>query len=95
MTFRYDFTVIFSNFVIKVEDKALNLLNQLSLKQSAVDNSCFKPIIFICHSLKDIVIKKVLILAHERSFNSDYKDILNNIKAIAFLRVSHKESDSA
>jgi len=83
------------NFIIKVENKALNLLNWLSLKQFAVNNSSFKLIIFICHSLKGIVVKKTLILAHECSFNSDYKDILNNIRSIAFLEVSHKASDSA
>ena len=95
MTFRYDSTVTFSNSVTKVKNKALNLLNQLSSKWSAADNSSSKLIVFICHSLEGIVIKKALILAYERSFNPDYKDILDNIKAIAFLRVPHKESDSA
>lgn len=95
MTFGYDSTVAFSKSVAKVEDKALDLLNWLSLKRSADDNSSPKPIIFICHSLGGIIIKKALILAHERSSDPDYKDILDNTKAIAFLGVPYKGSDSA
>ncbi|SLM37180.1 Tetratricopeptide-like helical domain [Lasallia pustulata] len=45
--------------------------------------------------LGGIVVKKALILAHERSSDPDYKDVLDNTKAIAFLGVPHKGSDSA
>ena len=46
------------------------------------------------YSLKDIIIKKVLILAYKYSSDLNYKDILNNIKTIIFLKVSHKDFDN-
>lgn len=96
MTFGYDSTVAFSKSVAKIEDKALELLNHLSAKRSPVaPGGPSKPIVFICHSLGGIVVKKALITAHERSSNADYKDILVHTKGIAFLGVPHQGSDIA
>ncbi|MCJ1309721.1 hypothetical protein MMC25_003381 [Agyrium rufum] len=93
MTFGYDSTVAFSKSVAKIEDKALGLLNRISSKR--LNDGSPKPIVFICHSLGGILVKKALILAHERSSDADHKDILESTKAIAFLGVPHKGSDSA
>lgn len=59
MAFGYNSTVTFSKSVAKIEDKALELLNHLSSKRSspAASNS-LKPIVFICHSLGGIIVKK-------------------------------------
>ena len=96
MTFGYDSTVAFNKSVADIEDKALELLNHLSGKRSpAAPGGLSKPIVFICHSLGGIVVKKALILAHECDSNLGYKDILENTKAIAFLGVPHKGSDIA
>ena len=96
MTFGYDSTVAFSKSVAGIEDKALELLNHLSAKRSpAFFGNPSKPIIFICHSLGGIIVKKALILAHDHTSNLDYKDISDNTKAIAFLGVPHEGSDSA
>ena len=96
MTFGYDSAVAFSKSVARIEDKALELLNHLSAKRSpAAPGGPSKPIVFICHSLGGIVVKKALILAHERDSNPDYKDILDNTRAIAFIGVPHQGSDSA
>ena len=93
MTFGYDSTVAFSNSVVRIEDKALDLLNRLGLRR---DETTYKrPLIFICHSLGGILVKKALILANERPSDPVFKDILVNTKAIAFLGVPHKGSDSA
>ena len=94
MTHGYNSTVAFSNSVARIEDKALEFLNRLSLKRNAVRSKA-RPIVFICHSLGGLVVKKALILAHERSDDIHYKDILDNTKAIAFLGVPHRGSDSA
>ncbi len=93
MTFGYDSTVAFSNSVGRIEDKALDLLNRLGAQRD--ENMDRRPVIFICHSLGGIVVKKALILAHERSSDPGFRDILDNTKAIAFLGVPHKGSDSA
>ena len=97
MTFGYDSTVAFSKSVAGIDDKALDLLNRLSSKRRGLKDgsSRGRPIVFICHSLGGIVVKKALILAHERSSDPFFKDILDNTKAIAFLGVPHKGSDSA
>ncbi|KAI9888711.1 MAG: hypothetical protein M1814_006522 [Vezdaea aestivalis] len=97
MTFGYDSTVAFSKSVAKIDDKALDLLSRLSSKRRALedDSSRRRLIVFICHSLGGIVVKKALILAHERSSDPFFKDILDNTKAIPFLGVPHKGSDSA
>lgn len=97
MTFGYESTVAFSKSVARIDDKALDLLNRLSSKRLALKDgsSRGRPIVFICHSLGGIVVKKALILAHERSSDPFFKDILDNTKAIAFLGVPHKGSDSA
>ena len=93
MTFGYDSTVAFSNSVARIEDKALDLLNRLGAQRD--ENTDRRPMVFICHSLGGIVVKKALILAHERSSDPVFRDILKNTKAIAFLGVPHKGSDSA
>ncbi|KAI9889405.1 MAG: hypothetical protein M1814_005341 [Vezdaea aestivalis] len=97
MTFGYDSTIAFSKSVAKIDDKALELLNRLGSKRRALmtSSSRQRPIVFICHSLGGIVVKKALILAHERSSDPFFKDIVENTKAIAFLGVPHKGSDSA
>ena len=93
MTFGYDSTLAFSNSVARIEDKALDLLNRLGAKRD--ESTDRRPVVFICHSLGGVVVKKALILAHERSLDPVFKDILKNTKAIAFLGVPHKGSDSA
>ena len=96
-TFGYDSTIAFSNSVAKIDDIALYLLNRLSgmRKRSATDDCTPKPIVFICHSLGGIVLKKALILANDRSSDKRYRDVLDNTKAVAFLGLPHKGSKSA
>lgn len=96
MTFGYDSTIACSKSVAKIEDKALELLNHLSAKRSpAPPGTPSNPIVFICHSLGGIVVKKALALAHDCNSNLDYRDISANTKAIAFLGVPHNGSNSA
>ena len=41
------------------------------------------------------MVKKALVLAHDRNSSLDYRDISASTKAIAFLGVPHEGSDSA
>ena len=97
MTFGYDSAVAFSKGVGNIEDNARSLLNQLSAERatSGPEGRIGRPIVFICHSLGGIIVKKAMVLAHERSTEPDFKDILDNTKAMAFLSVPHKGSDIA
>lgn len=95
MTFGYDSTVAFSRSVAKIEDEAFELLNHLSAKRTrSAPGTSSKPIVFICHSLGGYVVKKALVLAHDRNSSLDYRDISASTKAIAFLGVPHEGSDS-
>ena len=86
MTFGYDSAVALSKSVGKIEDNTLSLLNQLGVESSpsypAVWNK--RPIVFVCHSLGGIIVKKAIVLAHERRSEPAFKDILDNTKAMAF-----------
>lgn len=98
MTFGYESSVAFSKSVAKIEDKSLQLLNNLGAKRDGPDMTSVgsqRPIVFICHSLGGILVKKALILAHENLSNTYYKDVVDNTKAIIFLGVPHKGSNSA
>lgn len=95
MTFGYNSTVAFSSSAAKLEDKSIDLINRLSMKRSSVENGSTRPIVFVCHSLGGIIVKKALILAHERSSDMHYRNILDNTKAIAFLGVPHRGADAA
>jgi len=95
MTFGYNSTIAFSSSAAKLEDKSVELINRLSMKRSSVENGSTRPIVFVCHSLGGIVVKKALILAHERSSDTHYRNILDNTKAIAFLGVPHRGADAA
>ncbi len=96
MIFGYDSAVAFSKSVAGIEDKALELPNHLSAKQpSDTPEAPSKPIVFLCHSLGGIMGKRTPILAHERDFNLNYKEILDNARGIAFMGVLHQGSDSA
>ena len=92
MTFGYDSVIAFSSSVARVDDKALELLNQLSIQRRS---SKARPIVFVCHSYGGIIVKKALILAHEQSNIREFRDILESTKGIAFLGVPHRGSDSA
>jgi hypothetical protein len=95
MTFGYNSTVAFSSSAAKLEDKSVELINRLSMKRSSVENGSTRPIVFVCHSLGGILVKKALILAHECSSDTHYRNILDNTKAIAFLGVPHRGADAA
>ena len=95
MTFGYDSAVAFSKGVGNIEDNARFLLNQLSVERAGSSRRSGRPIVFVCHSLGGIIVKKAMVLAHERSTEPDFKDILDNTKAMAFLSVPHKGADIA
>ncbi|KAI9740439.1 MAG: hypothetical protein M1834_005019 [Cirrosporium novae-zelandiae] len=52
-----------------------------------------RPVLFICHSLGGIVMKKAMIIANERLML--YKSLLHSVKACIFFGVPHRGADIA
>ncbi|KAL7267085.1 hypothetical protein RUND412_010342 [Rhizina undulata] len=87
-TYGYASKAHFSDSSQKVEDFAKNLLHRLSQKRMH-ENEKRRPIIFICHSLGGIVIKKALILAYAAK---EYADLRNSVYGIIFMGTPHQGS---
>lgn len=92
MSYGYNSAVAFSKSVAGIEEFAEDLLNRLDNERATAEERA-RPIIFICHSLGGILVKKALILAHERS--SFYSALLQRIWGLVFMGTPHRGSDVA
>ena len=92
MSYGYDSTTVFSKSVSDIEDQAGALLHALNMERISATQKK-KPIIFVAHSLGGIIVKKALIVAHERS--SLYGSLLNSVSGMVLFGVPHRGSDVA
>ncbi|KAF4343770.1 ankyrin repeat [Fusarium beomiforme] len=90
-TFGYDSRIAFTGSASRVDDHARNLLERLMAKRRYFSEK--RPLIFICHSLGGIVVKRALAIAHERSRR--YDSITRDTFGIMFLGTPHRGSDVA
>ncbi|TGO36360.1 hypothetical protein BHYA_0127g00150 [Botrytis hyacinthi] len=88
-SFGYDANVLFSRGTGTIEDFATNLLEDL-VRERKDDSNQKRRIIFICHSMGGIVLKKALIKAVD---NNLYKNTFDSTSAILFLATPHMGSD--
>ncbi|KAI1462435.1 hypothetical protein F4805DRAFT_410628 [Annulohypoxylon moriforme] len=84
LLFGYNANVAFRTAAAGVREQAENLLNQLDLHRVG-DPS--RPIIFICHSLGGIIVKRALV--HSKA-DETYKKIMGSTFGIAFFGTPHK-----
>ncbi|KAH8647072.1 hypothetical protein BGZ60DRAFT_570501 [Tricladium varicosporioides] len=91
MSFGYDSRLAFSGSMAGLDDFALDLLDRLLAAHRSSGND--RPLIFVCHSLGGIVVKKALIIAHEA--DSHYSSILKCCTGIVFLGTPHRGSEHA
>lgn len=90
MSFGYDSVLLFSKSTSDVGTFAEQLLESLLSRRMNVPGT--RPIIFICHSLGGIVVKKAIIKAHERD---RYHDLLQSIHGVMFFGTPHRGSSLA
>ncbi|KAI1448634.1 hypothetical protein F5Y02DRAFT_374104 [Annulohypoxylon stygium] len=89
-SFGYDAS-IFGKAVINIENVAAFLVSNLDGQRQGTHST--KPIIFIAHSLGGIIVKKALILAHERS--NTWHGIRDSTYGAMFFGVPHRGADLA
>ncbi|KAF2476890.1 uncharacterized protein BDR25DRAFT_41992 [Lindgomyces ingoldianus] len=92
-TYGYNSAIAFSGSAARVDDYARYLLERLVAKRRNLSTYDRRPIIFICHSLGGIVLKKALVLAHERS--ERYHTISSDTFGVMFMGTPHRGSDLA
>lgn len=83
LVFGYNSSAVFEASTAGVYGAAENLINQLSL----VRKDCpTRPIIFVCHSLGGIVVKRAIVSAHTTDY---YRSIYDSTKGVAFFATPH------
>ncbi|KAI9767544.1 MAG: hypothetical protein M1840_005581 [Geoglossum simile] len=92
MSYGYNSKTAFSKAATDIDDEAKMLLDRIHGERQT-EGASKRPIIFVSHSLGGIVVKKVLIIAHERS--DHYGRFLNCVQGVVFLGVPHRGSDLA
>jgi hypothetical protein len=92
-TYGYNSRIAFSGSASRVDDYARALLERLRARRREFPEDKKRPIIFICHSLGGIVLKKALIIAHERS--ERYSSISKDTFGVMFMGTPHRGSDMA
>lgn len=92
MSFGYNSETALSRSVSDIEDHAGMLLHALKMKRTSPAQK-EKPIILIAHSLGGIIVKKALIIAHERL--SHYNSLLTNVSGMFLFGVPHRGSNAA
>ncbi|KAI9853089.1 MAG: hypothetical protein M1838_001590 [Thelocarpon superellum] len=92
MTYGYDSIVAFSKSVANIDDFAVDLFTRLSDIRVTPQEKA-RPVIFVCHSLGGIVVKKALVIAQARS--RLHGALLEKIKGIAFMGTPHRGASPA
>ncbi|EWZ36204.1 hypothetical protein FOZG_11945 [Fusarium oxysporum Fo47] len=90
MTYGYNSDVAFSKSTAGVEDFAKDLLARL---KAVRQDEWKRPIIFICHSMGGLIVKKALIFAHDRQ--QIYNTVAESKVGIIFLATPHRGSGLA
>ncbi|KAI0010316.1 hypothetical protein F4779DRAFT_316823 [Xylariaceae sp. FL0662B] len=89
LLFSYNSNVAFQTAAVGVREQAENLLNQLE-KARTTDRD--RPLIFICHSLGGIIVKRALV--HAKSDKS-YEAIWKSTSGITFFATPHRGGNHA
>lgn len=83
LVFGYNSRAVFGASTTGVYGAAENLINQLSLIRKECPE---RPIVFVCHSLGGIVVKRAIVSAHTTDY---YRSIYDSTKGVAFFATPH------
>ncbi|KAI1735199.1 hypothetical protein F4680DRAFT_453107 [Xylaria scruposa] len=83
LLFGYNSNVAFSTATAGVREVAENLLNLLASQR----DDPYRPLIFVCHSLGGLVVKRAIV--HARS-DETYETIRTSIRGLAFFSTPHR-----
>ncbi|RYP13739.1 hypothetical protein DL765_006755 [Monosporascus sp. GIB2] len=92
-TYGYNSGIAFTGSASRVEGHARTLLERLMAKRRQFSHVENRPLLFICHRLGGVVVKRALVMAHERS--TRYSSITKDTFGIMFLGTPHRGSDAA
>ncbi|KAK8130582.1 hypothetical protein PG999_002962 [Apiospora kogelbergensis] len=92
-TYGYNSGVAFTGSASRIDDYSRTLLERLMAKRRQFSPLEKRPLIFVCHSLGGVVVKRALVMAHERS--QRYESITKDTVGIMFLGTPHRGSDGA
>ncbi|KAH7161817.1 hypothetical protein EDB81DRAFT_610202, partial [Dactylonectria macrodidyma] len=92
-TYGYNSRVAFAGSASGVDDHSRTLLERLMAKRRQFGHTEKRPLLFICHSLGGVIVKRALAIAHERSRR--YSSITRDTFGIMFLGTPHRGSDTA
>ncbi|KAK4443260.1 ankyrin repeat protein [Podospora aff. communis PSN243] len=94
MSFSYNSMLQFSKSTADVTTFAQQLLEALvAARESSFESQ--RPIIFLCHSLGGLVLKKAVLLAMEDTGTSRYADLLERFSGVMFFGTPHRGSGYA
>ncbi|OBT71259.1 hypothetical protein VF21_09923 [Pseudogymnoascus sp. 05NY08] len=90
-SFGYDSEVALTRSLATLDDFARSLLNKIKLERDGKQQS--RPLIFICHSMGGIVLKRALAIARLED-EDEFPFLRTSIRGIFFLGTPHNGSDA-
>ncbi|KAH8649154.1 hypothetical protein BX600DRAFT_110749 [Xylariales sp. PMI_506] len=90
MSFGYDSVLLFGKSVANIGMFAEQLLEELMARREGQAKN--RPLIFVCHSLGGVVVKKAIVKAHEKD---RYSSLLNSVRGVMFFGTPHRGSSFA
>ena len=89
LLFGYNANVAFETSIAGVREQAMNLLNRIASKREEAEE---RPIVFIAHNLRGLIVKQALV---EAELDDSYKSIREATYGIAFFGTPHQGGNFA
>lgn len=91
LTYGYDSVAAFTDPTTRVDDCSRTLLERLRAKRRALITASSRPVVFVCHNLGGLLLKKAFLIASEKT--DRYSAILRDTAGVIFLGTPHHGAD--